>query len=275
MFPDTLRGKTPSFDYDFTRNFNLTYRLVRCRQCTHVYASPRPADMWSKYTGDKPDAVYLENSEQRLATGRAVVESLRKYKPGGRLLDVGCATGDFLSAAAERYQPEGLELSEWSGRRATAKGFLVHKKLLGELAAPEAYDIVTLWGVIEHFEQPKAEVLNIHRLLKKDGIACLWTGDVDSLLAGLLGKKWWYYQGQHIQMFTRRSLRLLFESAGFTTELMGYYPYRFTPKSVNNTLSRYPLVSMLTRPLLSSKALGNLGLTLKLSGEMFAVFRKK
>jgi ubiquinone/menaquinone biosynthesis C-methylase UbiE len=139
---------------------------------------------------------------------------------------------------------------------------------------PESYDIITLWGVIEHFEYPKDEVKDIFRILKKDGIVCLWTGDVGSLMAGLMGKRWWYYQGQHIQMFTRKSIRRLFKSVGFTTEFMGYYPYRFTSQSLNNSLSRYSVVSKISKPILGSKALSNLQFTLKLSGEMFAIFKK-
>lgn len=273
-YPDTLNGKQPSFDYNFTRNFNSTYRLVKCKSCTHVYASPRPASMWSEYTGDSKDEIYLQNTEQRVSTSKAVIDYIRRYMKEGKLLDVGCATGDFLSVAKDYYSVEGLELSEWSSKYAMDKGYVIHKKLLGDMTAPESYNIITMWGVIEHFEHPKDEVKNMYRLLKKDGLVCLWTGDISSVMAAVMGKKWWYYQGQHIQMFTQKSMRKLFEDAGFKTELMGYYPYRITTHSLNNTLSRYPLLSSIAKPILNSKLFSNLQFTLKLSGEMFAIFRK-
>lgn len=274
MYEDTLQGKLPSFDYNFTRNYNLTFRMVKCKKCTHVFASPRPSNIWSQYTGDKVDTIYLENAEQRLSTSRTVIEYIKKYKKNGKLIDVGCATGDFLSVAKDHYDVEGLELSEWSSKMATGRGFVIHKKLLADMKIPELYDVLTLWGVIEHFEYPKAEIQNIHRILKKDGIVCLWTGDVSSMMAAIMGKKWWYYQGQHIQMFTQKSMRTLFESVGFKTELMGYYPYRITAHSLNNTLSRYSAISKISKPILDSKLFSNLKFTLKLSGEMFAIFRK-
>jgi SAM-dependent methyltransferase len=275
VYLDTLQGKLPSFDYNFTRDLNLTYRLVRCRQCTHQYASPRPVNIWSQYEGSRPDPIYLETARQRVETSYPVLRRLRKYKPSGRLLDVGCATGDFLSVAKNFYDVEGLELSEWSSKAAEERGFVVHRKVLSEMNQAEAYDIVTLWGVIEHFEDPEKEVQNIYRLLKKGGLVSLWTGDVGSIVARLLGKKWWYYQGQHIQMFSRNSLCALFEGNGFSKVYIGCYPYVMTMKSLRNSLSRYPALYKPLRFLLEARLISNIKFTMKLPGEMFAVFAKR
>lgn len=274
IYPDTMQGNLPSFNYNFTIHYNLTFRLVKCRECTHVYASPRPENLWGKYTGDDVDSIYIENAKQRIATAHKVIDRIKKYKKKGMLLDVGCATGDFLSVAKSYYDVEGLELSPWSGTIASGRGFSIHKKLLDEMDVEEAYDVITLWGVIEHFEFPQKEIKNISRILKKDGLVCLWTGDISSVMARLMGKKWWYYQGQHIQMFSRKSIRRLFEGAGFITAFMGNYPYVITPHSLDNTLSRYHWIHKISSPILNSKAFSQVKFTLKLSGEMFAIFRK-
>jgi len=188
---------------------------------------------------------------------------------------VGCATGDFLSVAKQFYEVEGLELSDWSGKMAAERGLRVHKKTLSEMNQADTYDVVTLWGVIEHFEYPKVEIKNVFRILKPAGLVCLWTGDVSSLLAGLLGKKWWYYQGQHIQMFSRRSLCALFERNGFRRVYLGNYPYVMTMKSLQNSLSRYPSVYHSLRFILNNRLVSGRKFTVKLPGEMFALFMKQ
>ena len=84
------------------------------------------------------------------------------------LLDVGCATGDFLTVARNLgYLVEGLELSKWSSEIARKKGIRVYQKSLKELSdkLPGRYDIITLWGVAEHFEHPLEEISYIKKLL--------------------------------------------------------------------------------------------------------------
>ena len=275
LYPDTLQGHIPSFNYDFTRNYNRTFRMVKCLQSSHVYASPRPASIWSYYTEDKVDTIYMENEIQRRATSEVVVNYLLKYKPGGKLLDVGCATGDFIMAAKKYYDAEGLELSGWSGRIAEQRGIKIYRKLLGEMETESEYDIITMWGVIEHFEYPKKEIENIAHILKSGGIVALWTGDISSITAFVMGKKWWYYQGQHIQMFTNKSMKILFENCGFEKVYMGYYPYVITYHSLCNSLSRYPTLLKIFTFIFPRKVFSGMRFILKLPGEMFAVFRKK
>lgn len=274
IYPDTIGNNRTSFNYNYTENYNLTYRIIKCNRCTHHYASPRPSNMWSNYKDDNPDLLYLNNRGQRIATNKEVIKYITKYKQGGKLLDVGCATGDFLEVAKKIFNVEGLELSKWSSKIAEDKGFKIHRKLLDQMTVNEEYDVLTLWGVIEHFEFPKIEIENISKILKNDGLVCLWTGDVSSLTAKLLGKKWWYYQGQHIQMFTKKSICELFDSCGYKTIYYGRYPYIATMDSLNNSISRYPYISKLLSPIIKSKILSPVKIKLKLSGEIFAIFKK-
>lgn len=275
IYPDTIGDKRTSFNYNYTANYNLTYRIIKCNICSHHYASPRPIDMWSNYEADSVDQLYLNNQRQRIETNKKVIKEIIKYKPNGKLLDVGCATGDFLTIAKDFFDVEGLELSEWSSKIAKEQGFIIHHKLLNQMPEKEEYDVLTLWGVIEHFEYPKTEIDNISKILKKGGLVCLWTGDVNSITAKLLGKKWWYYQGQHIQMFTKKSICQLFDSCGYEPVYYGRYPYIATMDSLNNSISRYPFISRLFSPIIKSIVFSKLRLKLKLPGEIFAIFEKK
>jgi SAM-dependent methyltransferase len=167
--------------------------------------------------------------------------------PSGKLLDVGCATGDFLSQAKNLgHAAEGLELSRWSSDIARKRRLRIYLETLQSLSSrfPKQYDIVTLWCVIEHFEHPGQEMAYINKLLKRGGHVALWTGDVDSIVSRLFGRRWWYWQGQHIQYFTRSSLNLLAEKSGFENGALKIYPFAANYEQLENSLSRYAFQKM-------------------------------
>ena len=197
-----------------------------------------------------------------------------RYRPSGRLLDIGCATGDFLTVASNRFQVEGLELSAWAIQIARQKGLTIHQSDLAGFQPQNPYDVLTLWGVIEHFEDPSREIGRMHRLLRAGGLVCVWTGDIESWPARLLGRNWWYIQGQHLQVFSRTSLERAFCQAGFQRLWIGRYPYVMSLKSIAKSLNRYPPLGAAAQRLFSPPSISRLRLTVTLPGEMFAIFRK-
>lgn len=236
------------FTYTFSPDHGRTFRIVRCARCAHTFASPVPADIARNYV-DTVDREYLLHGRSRRLAAVACLNVIQKYAPGGRLLDVGCATGDFLACAATAgYAAEGLEISRWAAQAAREQGATVHEEFLDSFASKREnqYDVVTLWGVIEHFANPAREVTHIGRLVKPGGIVALWTGGIDSVTSRVFGRKWWHWQGQHIQYFSHDSLRRLFEAKGFKHIRTYHYPFAMTYETLSNSLRRYPLM----RPLL-------------------------
>jgi SAM-dependent methyltransferase len=167
------------------------------------------------------------------------------------------------------FEAEGLELSDWSAGIARARGFEVHQEHLESLAqrSPGAYDLITLMGVIEHFASPRAELAHLSRLLAPGGVLAIWTGDVDSIVSRILGRKWWYWQGQHIQYFTHRSLTRLVAEAGLEVVATRLFPFAATMGTITNSLRRYrphEVLTWLVRPFFALKPVW----FLRLPGEM-------
>jgi len=275
LYSSNIELSKLSFTYTKTPDSNKTFRVVRCNNCSHVFCSPIPKNIYKNYK-DVVDREYLNYMDSLRISAELILPIIVKNMPKGRLLDVGCATGEFLTVAKNfGYSVEGLELSKWSSEIARKKGLRVYTDSLKTLVNkyPARYDVITLFGVIEHFENPLDEITYINKLLKPEGLLVIWTGDVNSISSKVLGRRWWYWQGQHIQYFSHKSLNVLSKACGFKHVVTKVYPFVATYGLMNNYLGRYyfrPWVMILLKPLFRIKRIW----TIRLPGEMLWIGRK-
>jgi 2-polyprenyl-3-methyl-5-hydroxy-6-metoxy-1,4-benzoquinol methylase len=206
-------------------------RLVRCQECGLVYQNPRPTleEMAQYYPNDyecyNPETDLGHNSwllEQALQYGvRRRCRSVTRYKQGGRLLDVGCATGTFLRGMAPLpgWEVYGIDISPHASRIAREKyGLDVRTSDLEHADFPEAYfDAITLWEVLEHLHDPAASLQRIYRLLKPDGLLVLRVPNIESWDARLFGPCWAGLDSpRHLYVFSTRTLHQYLALSGFT-----------------------------------------------------------
>ena len=270
-FPDELGNRLALVDYDFRPETQKVYQIVTCDGCGFVYTNPVP-DLTPAYT-DNVDQVYLSTVEQRRRTAENDVKRIQARVKSGRVLDVGCAVGIFLDAAAAAgYQTEGIELSQWA-RAEASRRHTVYDKTLEDLKFKDRFDGVTLWGVIEHLQDPGVEMKRVFEALKPGGYVFLYTGDVDSSLARVMGRRWYWYMGMHLMYFSGRTLRMMLSRLGFTDIRYELHTSYFSLGSLAISLRRYkilsPIVWLLQRPFLIGRMIA-----LTLPGEMLMVARK-
>ena len=147
---------------------------------------------------------------------------------------MGCGKGHFLSVAESRgWESVGLEVShsalEALGQLKREKGlrFSVIESPLTEASLPgESFDVVTLFEVIEHLEDPVSTLREVHRLLKREGILYLTTPNVKSLSGVLLGDRWRVIAEEHRILLNPRALSLRLRELGFR-------PIRVTTKNLD------------------------------------------
>jgi len=136
------------------------------------------------------------------------------------LLDVGCATGQFL-AEMRRYpgwQVYGVEPNHIAANFARqAFGLDVHPGDLVSAAYADSYfDVVTLWDVLEHLHNPQETLIEIRRILKPDGYLILRTPTLDSWDAQIFGSYWAGLDTpRHLVVFSRHTLTRLLAQTGF------------------------------------------------------------
>ena len=188
LFPATLDATQR--DYGAYRCTNFGYgkhhTIVRCNRCGLVYANPRvPHDELVEEYEEVVDPLYEQEREGRVLTFHRhlePIEAMVDNHRGKRILDVGAYTGVFVEIALSRgWDAAGTELSEWAAQVGRERGLDIRTGTLEEAAFPDnSFDVTTSWDVVEHLNDPKSHLQEIHRVLKADGLIAVHTIDIDA-----------------------------------------------------------------------------------------------
>lgn len=209
-------------------------RVVRCR-CGLVFVTPQPARPAIERAYDHAYYAPWEGQvRHRDRIWRRRIERVERLcSPPGRLLDVGCGTGDFLRVARGRsWQVSGTEISPHAVKAAAAEGLEVKPGEVWEAGfSSGAFDVVTCWHVIEHVADPRRVLEEIRRVLKSGGWLVLATPNLDDRIfrvAYVLARGRWPplfepdERELHLFHFSARTLRELVTAAGLEVVEVGF-----------------------------------------------------
>lgn len=203
----------------------------KCPTCELVYPSPRPRSEYLRgqyQSGRFASAVIdlqLPSAGYRMQTifKERVEEIIAPRVPRGRILDVGCGPGHFLAVAAEHgYQVHGVEPNREMATYARSELKLpsVHCGTLSDADYPaSSFDVVTLWDVLEHVEEPGALLRDAIRMVKPGGWVFAYTENFESFNVFVTRE---YSEivtpDVHLRHYSPRTFRREFEQAGFRVE---------------------------------------------------------
>jgi SAM-dependent methyltransferase len=235
-FPAPAEGTEGGVDADAFRPSadaygRATADIVRCLACGHgSVAAPPDVDAAAGAYAHAIDEVSLREEAGQVATARRDLERIEEVVVPGRVLDVGCWTGSFLVAAAERgWQPVGIEPSRWAADRARQRGVPVVEGELSDFREdPASFRLVSLCDVLEHLADPGGALDAVRELLEPGGVLFVTVPDAGSRAARLLGRRWWSVLPMHLQYFTRQSLERLLGEHGFAVETARTHSKIFT-----------------------------------------------
>lgn len=149
------------------------------------------------------------------------------WRPGMRLLDVGCGNGEFLvRARAKGWDVVGVDPDPKAVEVACSKDLDVRQGGVEALdSGQERFDGITLSHVIEHVYEPLTVLRICHTLLKPGGWIWLETPNLDSLGRQRYQANWRGLEPpRHLVLFTRASLTQTLRQAGF--QAIQDQPYR-------------------------------------------------
>ena len=149
----------------------------------------------------------------------------RRLPPGGRVLDLGCASGGLLALLRSRAgHLAGLEVSASAARAAARVGDHVVQGALEDSQLPfepASYDLVVLADVLEHLADPAAALVRATGWCRPGGSVLVSVPNVAHWQARLtLARGRWpqhdsgTFDAGHLRWFERESLRALLDDAG-------------------------------------------------------------
>jgi SAM-dependent methyltransferase len=206
------------FDHLWTKD---GFGYVRCVQCGLVRVDPQllMSEVSRIYSIGYQGKQNAQCGGRNPFLYRSLLKSLQPYWDLGRILDVGCFTGKFLSAAEEAgWCGCGLELSADAVEYCCSElGFDARQgTLVTTDFERESFDVVTMFDVIEHFQEPLRNLQKAVQLLRPGGLLYIETPNYSSALRLLLGKQWSVFFPWHFYYFDAKTLARTLEMAGLS-----------------------------------------------------------
>jgi SAM-dependent methyltransferase len=204
---------------------------VRCPACDLVFAPDSSHARLRELYGDAyfedygMEGAYDEHAEQRRQEAHVRARWLRGVAPtGGRLLEVGCASGWFLAEArAIGYDAVGIEpAGEMAAAARERSGAEVHTAMLEDAAlAPGSFDVAGAFHVLEHLAAPRDALSAVRSALRPGGRLLLELPNIASLRAAREGEDWYGMEpAHHVAHYSPRALDALLRAAGLQPEVV-------------------------------------------------------
>jgi 2-polyprenyl-3-methyl-5-hydroxy-6-metoxy-1,4-benzoquinol methylase len=199
------------------------YPLVRCEKCGLVFQQ----HLRSKADLDAAQAAaYAQPTRRfqgpfewlvRMFRMARVRRCERLVPAASRVLDVGCGRGLFLQLMAKRgHEVRGTELSEATATNAYPDVPVDIGEFRPGRYAPASFELISIWHVLEHDQDPAAALAASHEALAPGGALLLAVPNYASFQARLGGEDWFHLDlPRHVFQFTPQTLTRLLRDSGF------------------------------------------------------------
>jgi SAM-dependent methyltransferase len=194
------------------------WEIVGCAACGLAFLSPRP-DTESIGRYYPPGVVEHPGLAQGFADAEAdIVARLRPVV--GTVLDVGCASGGFMSAMSARgWTVCGIEPRESAAQLASALGRVHAGGIETAPFEPGTFDVVTFWSVLEHVHEPVGALRQASRLLKPGGVVVLLVPNFGGIERRVFRRHFFGLDvPRHLYHFTPRTIHRAADRAGLRVE---------------------------------------------------------
>jgi len=235
------------------------FQVVACKRCGLLYVNPRPteAEMGKFYPETYSWKETLEANLFFIKWVRRLERSYRYHllrdevskvvkftgRSSGRVLDVGCGTGDRLDVFRSKgFETHGVETSDSADYAKEHLNLSVSKGNLFSVRFPDRFfDIVTLYNVLEHTHDPTRVCDEIHRILKDDGFLIIQVPNKDSLQHRIFEKRWAAFDlPRDLYYFGTESLKSLLGRVGFTMTKIDHFMNWWHPPTL--VISLFPVL---------------------------------
>jgi SAM-dependent methyltransferase len=226
------------------------FDIVKCSGCGFRFTNPRPeAHELGKYYQSED---YISHSDSHRGLFASVYQHIRnytlrrkrslinKYSKRGEILDIGCATGQFLNVmASDGWGVTGIEPDEKTRNYAiSTHGLSVYPEVQLSAFKNSSFDVITMWHVLEHVSDLNRRMEETHKLVKPGGTIIIAVPNCESADAEKYRNFWAGYDlPRHLYHFAKSDLFRLAQKFGF--EIVNILPMRFDAYYVSLLSEKY------------------------------------
>ncbi len=213
----------------------MHWALYECKEC-RILCSVCPIEkdeIFKKYG----NASYDSNNEANDAS-HTYIHYLKKYLPGfprGKALDIGTGNGSYLKELRDSGVETvvGVEPSVAPVKAAENEiaQCILNEVFSEKLFEPDSFEMVSMFQTIEHIPDTEKILREIYNVVLPGGYVYIVCHDYTSVVNRMMGVKSPIYDIEHLQIFSRKSIRLALEQAGFENAIVfalrNRYPIRY------------------------------------------------
>ena len=214
----------------------MCLRLVQCQNCDVVYApTPPTSDFLLNAYSDSAYDSGIEASAAAQSYANAVNPYLSRLTRRSAAVDVGAGSGPLLPWLCEEgFSPViGIEPSRSAIEAASpsVRSLLREGLFSPELLSDTSPSFLCSFMTLEHMSDPGEFVKSAYALLEPGGMLAVVVHNWRAPLNRLLGLRSPIIDVEHLQLFSPKSLQVLFEKNGFKPvelePIKNTYPLRY------------------------------------------------
>jgi len=194
------------------------FNVVKCDNCDLVYVNPRPTmkSMSSYYPPKYFSKRDTDTAHKRYTKQLNYLPALSNEK----VLDIGCAKGDFLAFLHKRYPDLDLYgCDAFNDNIIHSNVEFCNTELSDAPYKSDYFDVVTAWAVFEHLHFPSSYFKELGRILKPAGKFIFLVPNADSLY----GKKSYREDlPRHLHHFSRETVEKYANQYGLKLNTIHY-----------------------------------------------------
>jgi SAM-dependent methyltransferase len=184
-------------------------------------------------------------------------EELADDREPVRLLDVGCGGATLLGVLRKQgFDALGFDASPEAAAIANAEHgveVITGARLQDANFPSEAFDVVTLFHVMEHVPEPHVLLAEVRRILHAGGRLILQVPNIESWQSRLFGIRWYGLDvPRHVINYSSQSLRQLISDSGFQARRIRHFNLRDNAPALASTV--FPSLDPVRRRVRSSRS---------------------